>query len=188
MNNDKIKKYLKNLDYGPALESDTKVMDWLRSHNNQFGHYINDTWYHPVKNGYLKTINPANREILAEVALGTVEDVNIAMDVAKNAFQSWKKISGFERAKYLYAIARTIAKNARRFAVLESLNNGKPIRETRDFDIPQVIRHFYYHAGWAEILEKEYPNHKPGGVIVQIVPWNFPLLIFKDAILDGRRR
>ena len=177
MNNDKIKQYLEKLDYGPAPESDAKVKEWLRSYGSLFGHYINGTWQGPAKIGYFKTINPANLEVLARVAHGTVEDVNAAVEAAKNAFLSWSSLPGYKRAKYLYAIARAIAKNSRKFAVLESLNNGKPIRETRDFDIPQVIRNFYYYAGWAEILEKEYPKHEAGGVIAGIVPWNFPLMI-----------
>ena len=89
----------------------------------------------------------------------------------------WSGLPGHERARYLYAIARTVAKHARVFAVLESLDNGKPIRETRDIDVPVVIRHFYYHAGWAQTLEREFPGYRPGGVVAQIIPWNFPFLM-----------
>src|SRR3989344_1388692 len=169
MENKKIKEFLEKLDYGPAPESDEKVRTWLKSYGNKFEHFINGVWREPRQGDYLETINPGNREVLAKVARGTEKDVEAAVKAAKKAFDSWRNVSGHERAKYLYAIARAIAKNARQFAVLESLNNGKPIRETRDFDIPAVIRHFYYHAGWAEIVKSEYPDYQPGGVVAQIV-------------------
>ncbi|OGY63762.1 MAG: aldehyde dehydrogenase [Candidatus Harrisonbacteria bacterium RIFCSPHIGHO2_02_FULL_40_20] len=177
MDTEKLKQFLRKLDYGPAPESEEKVRQWLKNHNRQFDHFINGKWHEPASHTYVKTENPADEEILAYVAEGTAPDVNAAMESAKNAFPLWSRLSGHERAKYLYAIARAIAKNSRLFAVLESLDNGKTIRETRDIDIPLVIRHFYYHAGWAEILETEYPTLKPGGVIAQIIPWNFPLLM-----------
>ena len=177
MNTAKLKHFLEKLDYGPAPESDGKVRQWLASHNRFFDHFVNGEWHKPASRAYFRIENPANEEILAYVAEGTTPDVDAAMESAKNAFPLWSGLSGHERAKYLYAIARAIAKHSRLFAVTESLDNGKTIRETRDIDIPLVIRHFYYHAGWAEILATEYSNYEPGGVIAQIIPWNFPLLM-----------
>lgn len=174
----KLSTLMETLDYGPAPESETLTREWLKSHRSKFGHYINGVWQPPKNGGYFKTINPAKSdEVLAEIALGTKEDVEAAIDAAKRAFPVWSTTSGHERARYLYAIARAIAKHARVFAVLESLDNGKPIRETRDIDIPVAIRHFYYHAGWAQTMEREFPGHRPGGVIAQIIPWNFPFLM-----------
>jgi aldehyde dehydrogenase (NAD+) len=169
---------IENLDFGPAPEQEVRTRDWLKAHGAKFSHSINGVWHPPARNGYFKTINPAKSdEVLADVALGTQEDVDAAIDAAKAAFPRWSALSGHQRARYLYAIARAIAKHARVFAVLESLDNGKPIRETRDIDVPVVIRHFYYHAGWAQTLDREFPGYRPGGVIAQIVPWNFPFLM-----------
>src|SRR5690606_31293400 len=105
------------------------------------------------------------------------EDVDAAVKSARAAFTSWSALSGYQRGKYLYAIARMIQKHARLFAVLETMDNGKPIRESRDSDIPLVARHFYHHAGWATHLDREFPGHEPYGVCGQIIPWNFPLLM-----------
>ena len=169
---------ISQLDYGPAPESEAKTRDWLKSHGSRFSHYINGAWQAPKEGKYLTTVNPAKSdEVLAEIALGTKEDVDAAVEAAKQAFPAWSALSGHQRARYLYGIARAVAKHARVFAVLESLDNGKPIRETRDIDVPVVIRHFYYHAGWAQNLETEFPEYRPGGVIAQIVPWNFPFLM-----------
>jgi aldehyde dehydrogenase (NAD+) len=178
MDREKLAELIATLDYGPAPESEAKAREWLKGHGSKFSHSINGAWQAPKLNGYFKTTNPAkDDEVLAEIALGTVEDVNSAIDAAQRAFPSWSVLSGHERARYLYAIARAIAKHARIFAVLESLDNGKPIRETRDIDVPVVIRHFTYHAGWAQTMEGEFPGYRPGGVIAQIVPWNFPFLM-----------
>jgi aldehyde dehydrogenase (NAD+) len=178
MDKDKLASLIDTLDYGPAPEQENKTREWLKSHGSKFGHYINGAWRLPKNGGYFKTINPAKSdEVLAEIALGTKDDVDAAMNAAKEAFPKWSALSGHERARYLYAIARAVAKHARVFAVLESLDNGKPIRETRDIDVPVVIRHFYYHAGWAQTLKSEFRGYRPGGVIAQIVPWNFPFLM-----------
>jgi len=178
MDKEKLSSLIETLDYGPAPESEARTREWLKSHGSKFSHYIDGAWQPPKNGGYFKTINPAKSdEVLAEIALGTREDVDAAIDAAKKAFPAWSTRSGHERARYLYAIARAIAKHARVFAVLESLDNGKPIRETRDIDIPVVIRHFYYHAGWAQTMEREFPGYRPGGVIAQIIPWNFPFLM-----------
>ena len=162
------------MDYGPALESSEIAFKWLSRHKNQFGHFINGKMTSPKET--FKTINPSNLEVLAKISKGNFTDVDNAVKSAKQAFKSWKKTKPFERSKYLYALARFIQKNSRILAVLETLDNGKPIRETRDLDIPLVVRHFYYNAGWAKILEDKFPKKNPIGVIGQIIPWNFPLL------------
>ncbi len=178
MNTEKLSSLIETLDYGPAPESEAKAREWLKAHENKFSHSINGNWRLPHERQYFQTINPAKTsEVLAEIALGTKEDVDAAVDAAREAFPRWSALSGHLRARYVYAIARAIARHARVFAVLESLDNGKPIRETRDIDVPVVIRHFYYHAGWAQTLDKEFPGYRPGGVIAQIVPWNFPFLM-----------
>ena len=168
------------MDYGPALESSEIAFMWLSRHKNQFGHFINGKMTSPKET--FKTINPSNLEVLAKISKGNFTDVDNAVKSAKQAFKSWKKTNPFERSKYLYALARLIQKNSRILAVLETLDNGKPIRETRDLDIPLVVRHFYYHAGWAKILEDKFPRKKPIGVIGQIIPWNFPLLMLSWKI------
>src|SRR6266853_23739 len=116
-------------------------------------------------------------EKLADVAQGSVADVDAAVKAAGAALHGWQKLSGHQRAKYLYAIARLVQKHSRLLAVLETMDNGKPIRESRDIDIPLVARHFYYHAGWAQLLEQEFPGYQACGVVGQIIPWNFPLLM-----------
>jgi aldehyde dehydrogenase (NAD+) len=103
--------------------------------------------------------------------------VDAAVKAASTAYASWSKLSGNQRARHLYAIARAVQKHSRLFAVLETMDNGKPIRESRDVDIPLVARHFYHHAGWAQHLAREFPDHVPYGVCGQIIPWNFPLLM-----------
>ena len=168
------------MDYGPALESSEIAFKWLSRHKNQFGHFINGKMTSPKET--FKTINPSNLEVLAKISKGNFTDVDNAVKSAKQAFKSWKKTKPFERSKYLYALARLIQKNSRILAVLETLDNGKPIRETRDLDIPLVVRHFYYHAGWAKILEDKFPKKTPIGVIGQIIPWNFPLLMLSWKI------
>lgn len=169
---------LGGLDYGPAPESDKHVRDWLKNRNSQFKHFIGGKFQEFSPGGEtLPVLDPSTGEIIARISRGKTEDVDAAMSAAGKAFADWSATPDCERARYLYAIARTIAKHSRRFAVLESLNSGKPIRETRDADIPLVVRHFYNHAGWAQILDKKFPNYRPGGVIAQIIPWNFPLLM-----------
>ena len=178
MDKEKLSSLIDTLDYGPAPESEAKARGWLKAHEAKFSHSIDGRWQLPVQGKYFSTINPARSdEVLAEIALGTKEDVDAAVDAAHRAFPAWSSLPGHHRARFLYAIARAIAKHARVFAVLESLDNGKPIRETRDIDVPVVIRHFYYHAGWAQTLTEEFPGYRPGGVIAQIVPWNFPFLM-----------
>jgi aldehyde dehydrogenase (NAD+) len=163
------------MDYGPAPESDAEVRAWIANRGPAFGPFIDGAFQAPGET--FATRNPANGEVLAQVTQGTASDVDAAVAAATRAFPKWAKLSGHDRAKYLYALARLLQKHARLFAVLESLDNGKPIREARDIDIPLAQRHFYYHAGLAQLLAEELPEHKPMGVCGQIIPWNFPLLM-----------
>lgn len=165
------------MDYGPAPESAQSAMDYLDRHNRKFKLFINGAWKAPASKKYFDSINPSNKEKLASLAEANQKDVNDAVISANNALPQWVKIGGHNRARYLYAIARQIQKNSRLFAVLESLDNGKPIRETRDIDIPIVARHFYHHAGWAQLMDTELKEFKEIGVIGQIIPWNFPLMM-----------
>ncbi|MBO9590656.1 aldehyde dehydrogenase family protein [Devosia sp.] len=171
----KIAQIFESLEYGPAPETPDQANAWLDSKNRAFGHFINGAWTAPGKT--FPSTNPANGEKLAEITDGTAADVDSAVKAARAAFPLWSKLSGYERGKFLYAIARMIQKHSRLFAVLETMDNGKPIRESRDADIPLVARHFYHHAGWATHLEREFPDHVPYGVCGQIIPWNFPLLM-----------
>ncbi len=165
------------MSYGPAPEAAGPAIDWLDRHERRFGHFIGGKFVRAEEGPTFGTVNPATGEPLAELAQGTPEDVDRAVAAARVAQPGWWSAGGFERAKVLYGIARLIQKHARLFAVLETLDNGKPIRETRDIDIPLVARHFYYHAGWAEAMADELPGYTPLGVCGQIIPWNFPLLM-----------
>jgi aldehyde dehydrogenase (NAD+) len=171
----KIAQIFDSLDYGPAPEAPDQANAWLDSKGRKFGHFIDGKWTKPGKT--FASENPANGTKLADITDGTAADVDAAVKAARSAFKSWSALSGYERGKYLYAIARMIQKHSRLFAVLESMDNGKPIRETRDADIPLVARHFYHHAGWATHIARDFPDHVPYGVCGQIIPWNFPLLM-----------
>jgi aldehyde dehydrogenase (NAD+) len=171
----KIAQIFQSLDYGPAPEGPEQANAWLDSHGRKFGHFIDGKWTKPGKT--FASDNPASGDKLADITDGTAEDVNAAVKAARAAFKTWSALSGYERGKYLYAIARAIQKHSRLFAVLETMDNGKPIRESRDIDIPLVARHFYHHAGWAQHLSREFPDAVPYGVCGQIIPWNFPLLM-----------
>ncbi len=164
------------MDYGPAPEAAAPGLAWIEQHA-PFGLYINNRWVKPASGQYIESINPASGKPLAKVAAANEKDVDKAVAAARQAFETWGKTPGHLRARYMYAIARQVQKHARLLAVLESLDNGKPIRETRDIDIPLVARHFYYHAGWAQLMEQELPGYAPVGVVGQIIPWNFPLLM-----------
>ncbi|MFL5629573.1 MAG: aldehyde dehydrogenase family protein, partial [Ktedonobacteraceae bacterium] len=164
------------MEYGPAPEAATPALAWLKE-RQPFGLFINNQWVKPAGGKYLDSINPANGKPLAQVAAASSADVDAAVAAARTAFASWGKTPGHVRARYLYAIARHIQKHSRLLAVLEALDNGKSIRETRDLDIPLVARHFYYHAGWAQLMASELPGYEPVGVVGQIIPWNFPLLM-----------
>ncbi len=165
----------KSMEYGPAPEADQGARQWLGKYEKVFGHFINGEWTEPGET--FDVINPANREVLARVTQGTKTDVDAAVAAAKAALPAWQALDGHSRARYLYALARGVQKHSRLFAVVESMDNGKSIRETRDIDIPLVARHFYHHAGWAQLLDTEFAGFKGVGVVGQIIPWNFPLLM-----------
>lgn len=148
--------------------------------NARYDHFINGKFEKPQSKKYFATINPATEEKLSEVADGNTADVDKAVKAARTAYDKyWKKMPGAERAKYIYRVARMLQERAREFAIIESLDGGKPIRESRDFDVPTAANHFFYYAGWADKLEYAFPNRKtqPLGVAGQIIPWNFPLLM-----------
>ncbi|MGL4310360.1 MAG: aldehyde dehydrogenase family protein [Paracoccaceae bacterium] len=168
-----VKEILTTMDYGPAPEATGEVLKWLKG--KSFGHYIGGAFVKPSASFAVE--NPATGDRLADVGQGTAADVAAAVSAARAALTGWSKLPGHERAKWLYALARTVQKRERFLSVLETLDNGKPIRESRDIDVPLVARHFYHHAGWAEMLEEEFPGARAVGVCGQIIPWNFPLLM-----------
>jgi aldehyde dehydrogenase (NAD+) len=170
-----IKEIFDSMAYGPAPESAAEAMAWLAKHNHAFGHWIDGASTTPGQT--FPTSNPATGKHLAEVTQGTAEDVANAVKAARRAQPKWARLPAHQRAKYLYALARLVQKHSRLFAVLESLDNGKPIRESRDIDIPLVARHFSYHAGLAQLLPAEHPDLTALGVCGAIIPWNFPLLM-----------
>ena len=173
-----VAKLFETMEYGPAPESDAPALEWIRQHDNgRFGHFINGRWTAPVEGQYFETINPATTAVLARVAQGSKADIDAAVAGATAAAPGWAALPAHARARYLYALAREVQRHSRLLAVLESLDNGKPIRETRDLDIPLVARHFYHHAGWAQLRDAEFPGYVPVGVVGQIIPWNFPLLM-----------
>ncbi|MBI3477515.1 MAG: aldehyde dehydrogenase family protein [Acidobacteria bacterium] len=165
------------MEYGPAPEDPKEAVAWLDRHGRRFAHFINGAWQKPSADGYFDTFDPSNGEKLASLAQGSSADVDAAVKAARAASPKWQALTPHIRARYLYAIARQIQKHSRLFAVLETMDNGKTIRESRDIDIPLVARHFYHHAGWAQLLEQEFPDYAACGVIGQIIPWNFPLLM-----------
>jgi aldehyde dehydrogenase (NAD+) len=169
------------LEYGPAPEAPNSALKWIEEHQ-PFDLFIGGEWRKPSGGKYFDSQNPSTNKPLAKVALGTAQDTADAIEAAKKAFETWSKTSGHVRARYLYAIARQVQKHSRLLAVLESMDNGKSIRETRDIDIPLVARHFYYHAGWAQLMESELPGMEPVGVVGQIIPWNFPMLMLSWKI------
>ena len=170
-----IKDIFASMAYGPAPEGNAEALAWIAGHQGRFGHWIDGAFSAPGAG--FATKNPATGQVLAEVTEGTAADVAAAVAAAKRAQPKWARLSGHERAKYLYALARLVQKHARLLAVLETMDNGKPIRESRDIDVPLVARHFYYHAGLAQLIEAERPGFGPLGVCGQVIPWNFPLLM-----------
>ncbi len=167
-----------SMEYGVAPEDPKEVVQWLELHHRRFNEFIGGAWVAPASGEYMTTSDPSTGETIAEVAKGNTDDVEAAVAAARKALPAWQALSGHERARYLYALARLVQKHARSLAVLETIDNGKPIRESRDIDIPLVARHFYHHAGWAQLLESEFPNYTACGVVGQVIPWNFPLLMF----------
>ncbi len=170
-----IEKIMETMDYGKAPEDASAAKAWLAAHP-RLAHFINGAFKGDKSEG-LSVQNPANGEALTVAPVASEALVDESVKAARKAQPKWAGLSGHQRAKYLYAISRLLQKRSRLFAVLESMDNGKPIRESRDADVPLVIRHFYHHAGWAEILDEELPGHAPLGVCGQIIPWNFPLLM-----------
>lgn len=170
-----IKEIFDSMDYGPAPESTTEALAWIANHDGKLGQFIDGKT--TVHHDGFASKNPATGDLLAMITQASSDDVNTAVTAAAKAQKKWAKTSGHERAKVLYAIARLTQKHSRLFAVLETLDNGKPIRESRDIDIPQVQRYFYYHAGMAQLMQSELPDAEPLGVCGQIIPWNFPLLM-----------
>lgn len=172
-----VASYFDDMSYGPAPESDEEARAWLARHKTDFGHYIDGQFVAPKAGKSFKTIEPATGAPLAKLAQGTKADVDLAVDAAGKAQTKWAKLPGHTRARHLYALARIIQRHARLLSVVEAIDNGKPIRETRDLDIQLAARHFYHHAGFAQIQETEFPDHAPVGVVGQIIPWNFPFLM-----------
>ncbi len=166
-----------NMSYGNAPEGTAKADEWLAANKDGFSHYINGEWVQPAGGKRFKSTNPATGKQLAKLAQGNAADVDQAVKAAAKALPKWQKLGGHARARYLYALARLLQKHSRVFAVLESLDNGKPIRESRDIDIPLAVRHFYHHAGWAQLMESEFAGWQSVGVVGQVIPWNFPLLM-----------
>jgi aldehyde dehydrogenase (NAD+) len=171
-----VEKFM-TMEYGPAPEDPREALAWLDRHGRRFGHFINGAWQAPAAGTYFDTADPSTGEKLATVAQGSTADVDAAVKAARAALPAWQALTPHARARYLYALARQVQKHSRWLAVLETLDNGKPIRESRDIDIPLVARHFYHHAGWAQLLEQEFPGYTACGVVGQIIPWNFPLLM-----------
>ena len=170
-----VAEIFETMEYGPAPESDSPARAWLSSHGATFGHFIGGKWTKPGT--LFDVIDPSTGKRLAKVTQGSAQDVDAAVAAARKAYPAWSRLTPHARARHLYALARMVQRNSRLFAVLESMDNGKPIRETRDLDIPLVARHFYHHAGWAQLRDAEFPGYQPVGVIGQIIPWNFPLLM-----------
>ena len=170
-----VKDIFESMEYGPAPEAAGDALAWIVDQGARFGHYINGAFTDPAPGFDSK--NPATGEVLATLSQATQSDVDAAVKAARAAQPKWAKSGGHARARVLYAIARLLQKHSRLFAVLETLDNGKPIRESRDIDIPLAQRHFYYHAGMAQLMEAELPDREALGVCGQIIPWNFPLLM-----------
>ena len=166
-----------SMEYGPAPEDPREALVWLDRHSRKLGHFIGGAFRPPAEGVYFDTVDPSTGEPLASVARGSAADIDAAVKAARRALPEWQRLTPHARARYLYALARQVQKHSRRLAVLETMDNGKPIRESRDLDIPLVARHFYHHAGWAQLLPQEFPGYAACGVVGQIIPWNFPLLM-----------
>ena len=174
MTNPTVREIFDSMAYGPAPESNAEVVAWLDKHKS-FGHWIDGAFTKPGET--FETRNPATSKPLAQITQGTASDVDAAVKAARRAQPKWARLPGHARAKALYALARLVQKHSRLLAVLETMDNGKPIRESRDIDIPLVARHFYYHAGLAQLIDEELPGQQALGVCGAVIPWNFPLLM-----------
>lgn len=169
------------LSYGPAPESPARAFEWLARYQRSFGHFIDGAWSEPAGEAF-EVLNPANGEALARVSQGSAEEVDRAVKAARAAQPEWWAMGSHARSRHLYAITRRMHRRSRLFAVLESLDNGKPIRESRDIDVPLAVRHFSHHVGWAQLFDSEMHGLKPIGVCAQVIPWNFPLLMLSWKI------
>ena len=179
-----IEDIFKTMEYGPAPEDDAAMTAWLKSHEHHMGLFIDGEWVHGGKDprgvegrDIAKSYAPSTGDQLAFFTQGNESDADRAVETARKAQVEWSRLSNHERARHIYSIARHIQKHSRLISVLEAMENGKTVRETRDVDVPLAVRHFYHHAGWAQIMDKELPNHDPLGVVAQIIPWNFPFLM-----------
>jgi aldehyde dehydrogenase (NAD+) len=172
-----VRDVFETMSYGPAPEADAPVRAWLAAHNARFGCYIDGAWTSARDGALFAVSDPSTGRELAHVTQATAADVDAAVQAAQRALPAWRATDGHTRAKHLYALARLVQRHSRELAVLESLDNGKPIRETRDLDIPLVARHFYHHAGWAQLFDSEFAGYQSAGVVGQVIPWNFPLLM-----------
>jgi len=172
-----VRKIFETMEYGPAPEAPEVALEWLKKHEYSFRPFIDGRFRDAPDAPTFESINPRNGQPIAKLTQCGQAEVDAAVAAAAAAFPAWSGLTGHLRARYLYAIARQIQKHSRLFAVLETLDNGKPIRESRDIDIPLVARHFYHHAGWAQLLAEEFPGYEATGVCGQIIPWNFPLLM-----------
>ncbi len=170
-----VREIYDTMEYGPAPEANKPALEWLEKHDAKFGHFIGGGWTRP--SALFAIDNPATGKRIAQVSQGSKKDVDAAVKAARKALPAWQALGGHGRARYLYALARAVQRNSRLLAVLETMDNGKSIRETRDIDVPLVARHFYHHAGWAQLLESEFEGYQGAGVVGQIIPWNFPLLM-----------
>ncbi len=165
---------MNNWEYSESIESEKIV-----NIEKKYGNFIDGKFVTPKSKQYIDTISPSTEKILSSISIGNQQDVDYAVASAKEGLKKWSKTNPSERAKYLFKLARLIQERSREFAVLESLDGGKPIKESRDFDLPQVAQNFFYYAGWADKLDISWGNeqYKPYGVVGQIIPWNFPLLM-----------
>ncbi len=170
-----INEILTTMDYGPAPESTKEAQAWLDQHERRFGLFIDNAWTAAAET--FASNNPADGKELAQLTQATSQDVDRAVEAARRAQPGWVALGGHGRARVLYALARLLQRHSRLFAVIETLDNGKTIRETRDADLPLAARHFYHHAGWAQLQSEEFADYRAVGVVGQIVPWNFPLLM-----------
>ncbi|ETF04584.1 aldehyde dehydrogenase [Advenella kashmirensis W13003] len=169
--------YFMTMQYGTAPESDSAARQWLAQHRSRFTHFTAGRFTKPGDNATFETLEPATGQVLATLSQASESDVDAAVKAARKAQKGWLAMGGHGRARHLYSLARMLQKYSRLFAVLESLDNGKPIRESRDLDVPLAARHFLYHAGMAQLQDTEMTQWQPYGVVGQIIPWNFPLLM-----------
>ena len=165
------------MDYGPAPEARNEADAWIAARDFSKALYIGGEWKAAASGKTFDVSEPSTTKLLAKVSDAGEADIDAAVSAAAKALPKWSGQSGYQRSKVLYAIGRAMQRHQRLFAVLESIDNGKPIRESRDIDVPLAIRHFIHHAGWAQALDREFPDHKPAGVVGQVIPWNFPLLM-----------